>query len=106
MNMCSCCAVHRMEPLRHASAVHVRLSVLRRYSCSMFSAGSVESCCFHCLLRRLWELPLSSIGCVIPLYRPYRWEKLIHTHTKPYWIRLPSRLPIAILIWFVGERWL
>ena len=24
------------------------------------------------------------------------------THTKPYWIRLPSCLPIALLIWFCG----
>ena len=33
-----------------------------------------------------------------------RWEKAIGTHTKPYWIRLPSRLPPALLIWFIGER--
>ncbi|KAK9855480.1 hypothetical protein WJX84_006331 [Apatococcus fuscideae] len=28
------------------------------------------------------------------------WEKLIGTHTKPYWIRLPSRIPVVLLIWF------
>jgi hypothetical protein len=28
----------------------------------------------------------------------------IKTHTKPYWIRLPSRLPPALLIWFIGRR--
>jgi hypothetical protein len=33
-----------------------------------------------------------------------RWEKAIKTHTKPYWIRLPSRLPPALLIWFIGAR--
>lgn len=33
-----------------------------------------------------------------------RWEKAIKTHTKPYWIRLPSRLPPALLIWFIGGR--
>ncbi|KAL0045880.1 hypothetical protein WJX82_007392 [Trebouxia sp. C0006] len=32
----------------------------------------------------------------------YMWEKAIHTHKKPYWIRLPSRLPAALLIWFIG----
>lgn len=32
----------------------------------------------------------------------YMWEKAIRTHTKPYWIRLPSRLPIALLIWFIA----
>ena len=31
-----------------------------------------------------------------------RWEKAIGTHTKPYWIRLPSRLPVALVIWFIG----
>lgn len=25
----------------------------------------------------------------------YMWEKFIHTHTKPWYIRLPSRLPIG-----------
>ena len=32
----------------------------------------------------------------------WRREKAIRTHKKPLWIRLPSRLPIAVLIWFVG----
>ena len=31
-----------------------------------------------------------------------QWEKLIHTHTKPDWIRLPSRLPVALLIWLLA----
>lgn len=25
----------------------------------------------------------------------YMWEKLIGTHTKPWYIRLPSRLPVG-----------
>ena len=31
-----------------------------------------------------------------------QWEKLIHTHSKPNWIRLPSRLPVALLIWLLA----
>jgi hypothetical protein len=27
----------------------------------------------------------------------YMWEKLIGTHTKPWYIRLPSRLPVGEL---------
>ena len=31
-----------------------------------------------------------------------QWEKLIHTHTKANWIRLPSRLPVALVIWLLA----
>lgn len=31
-----------------------------------------------------------------------RWEKLIHTHTKSLWIRLPSRLPVWGLIYLLA----
>ena len=36
---------------------------------------------------------------VTPLY--FMWEKLIHTHRRPLWIRLPSRIPVVLLIWFM-----
>ena len=26
---------------------------------------------------------------------PVMWEKLVGTHTKSYWIRLPSRIPVC-----------
>eukprot|EP00884_Botryococcus_braunii_P009818 jgi/Botrbrau1/18838/Bobra.177_2s0003.1 len=29
-----------------------------------------------------------------PLY--YLWEKFLHVHTSPYWIRIPLRYPVAI----------
>uniref|UniRef100_A0A383WBV8 Amino acid transporter transmembrane domain-containing protein n=1 Tax=Tetradesmus obliquus TaxID=3088 RepID=A0A383WBV8_TETOB len=32
----------------------------------------------------------------------YMWEKLIGTHTRPWFIRLPSRLPIVLLIYFLA----
>ncbi|KAK9841505.1 hypothetical protein WJX74_006936 [Apatococcus lobatus] len=34
----------------------------------------------------------------LPVY--FMWEKAIGTHTKPYWIRLPSRIPVVLVIWF------
>ncbi|KAK9868838.1 hypothetical protein WJX84_001337 [Apatococcus fuscideae] len=37
---------------------------------------------------------------VLPLL--FMWEKLIRTHTKAWYIRLPSRLPIALLVWLLG----
>ena len=30
---------------------------------------------------------------VTPVF--FMWEKLVHTHDKPLWIRLPSRLPVG-----------
>ena len=30
---------------------------------------------------------------VTPVF--FMWEKLVHTHHKPLWIRLPSRLPVG-----------
>lgn len=30
---------------------------------------------------------------VTPVF--FMWEKLVHTHQKPLWIRLPSRLPVC-----------
>ena len=30
---------------------------------------------------------------IMPVH--HMWEKLIRTHAKPYWIRLPSRLPVG-----------
>ncbi|EIE19348.1 hypothetical protein COCSUDRAFT_19779, partial [Coccomyxa subellipsoidea C-169] len=35
---------------------------------------------------------------VTPVF--FMWEKLVGTHDKPLWIRLPSRLPVALLVWF------
>lgn len=35
-----------------------------------------------------------------PLY--YMWEKLIGTHHKPYWVRCPTRLPVALLVWVIA----
>ena len=32
---------------------------------------------------------------IMPVH--HMWEKLIKTHDKPYWIRLPSRLPVGML---------
>ena len=32
---------------------------------------------------------------VTPVF--FMWEKLVHTHHKPLWIRLPSRLPVGQL---------
>lgn len=32
----------------------------------------------------------------------YMWEKLIGTHTKPLWIRLPSRIPLGLAVWLVA----
>ena len=32
---------------------------------------------------------------IMPVH--HMWEKLIRTHDKPYWIRLPSRLPVGQL---------
>jgi len=32
---------------------------------------------------------------VTPVF--FMWEKLVHTHDKPLWIRLPSRLPVGQL---------
>lgn len=37
---------------------------------------------------------------VTPLY--FMWEKLIRTHRRSLWIRLPSRIPIVLLIWFIA----
>lgn len=33
---------------------------------------------------------------IMPVH--HMWEKLIKTHDKPYWIRLPSRLPVGMLM--------
>ena len=33
---------------------------------------------------------------VTPIF--FAWEKLIGTHEKPAWIRLPSRLPVGACI--------
>ena len=30
---------------------------------------------------------------IMPVH--HMWEKLIKTHDKPYWVRLPSRLPVG-----------
>lgn len=32
----------------------------------------------------------------------YMWERLIRTHNKPWYIRLPSRLPVSLVIWFIA----
>lgn len=32
---------------------------------------------------------------ILPVH--HMWEKLIKTHDKPYWVRLPSRLPVGEL---------
>lgn len=57
---------------------------------------------------RRWSYTSSEKGTVqrviLPVLLDCRWEKAIKTHTKPYWIRLPSRLPPALLIWFIGGR--
>ena len=37
---------------------------------------------------------------IIPLM--YIWERLIGTHTKPEWIRLPSRLPPLLAVWLLA----
>ncbi|EIE20383.1 hypothetical protein COCSUDRAFT_30594 [Coccomyxa subellipsoidea C-169] len=37
---------------------------------------------------------------VTPIF--FMWEKLIGTHEKPNWIRLPSRLPVALVLWFIA----
>jgi auxin influx carrier (AUX1 LAX family) len=37
---------------------------------------------------------------VTPIF--FAWEKLIGTHEKPAWIRLPSRLPVALLLWLLA----
>ncbi|KAK9796248.1 hypothetical protein WJX73_001881 [Symbiochloris irregularis] len=37
---------------------------------------------------------------VTPVF--FMWEKLIRTHHKPLWIRLPSRLPVALFVWFIA----
>jgi auxin influx carrier (AUX1 LAX family) len=37
---------------------------------------------------------------VTPIF--FAWEKLIGTHEKPAWIRLPSRLPVALLLWLIA----
>ena len=36
---------------------------------------------------------------VTPLY--FMWEKAIGTHRKSLWIRLPSRIPVCLFIWFM-----
>ena len=36
---------------------------------------------------------------MLPLFR---WEKFIGTHTKPLWIRLPTRLPVTLFIWLLA----
>ncbi len=38
---------------------------------------------------------------VTPVF--FMWEKLVHTHDKPLWIRLPSRLPVGQLSFFAME---
>ncbi|DBA95338.1 TPA: Lymphocyte transmembrane adapter 1 [Trebouxia sp. C0006] len=37
---------------------------------------------------------------VTPVF--FMWEKLVHTHDKPLWIRLPSRLPVALFVWLIA----
>ncbi|CAL5220457.1 g2477 [Coccomyxa viridis] len=37
---------------------------------------------------------------VTPIF--FMWEKLVGTHYKPAYIRLPSRLPVALLLWFIA----
>ncbi|KAK9807255.1 hypothetical protein WJX73_003504 [Symbiochloris irregularis] len=37
---------------------------------------------------------------VTPLY--FMWEKAIGTHRKSLWIRLPSRIPVCLFIWFIA----
>jgi len=37
---------------------------------------------------------------VTPVF--FMWEKLVHTHQKPLWIRLPSRLPVSLFVWFIA----
>ncbi|KAL3149585.1 Lymphocyte transmembrane adapter 1 [Trebouxia sp. C0010 RCD-2024] len=37
---------------------------------------------------------------VTPVF--FMWEKLVGTHQKPLWIRLPSRLPVSLFVWFIA----
>lgn len=37
---------------------------------------------------------------VTPVF--FMWEKLVRTHQKPLWIRLPSRLPVSLFVWFIA----
>lgn len=37
---------------------------------------------------------------VTPVF--FMWEKLVGTHTKSYWIRLPSRIPVSLFVWFIA----
>ncbi|KAF6262602.1 transmembrane amino acid transporter protein-domain-containing protein [Scenedesmus sp. NREL 46B-D3] len=30
------------------------------------------------------------------------WEKLLRVHYKPNWIKLPSRIPVALFVWFIA----
>ncbi|KAL6756332.1 transmembrane amino acid transporter protein-domain-containing protein [Haematococcus lacustris] len=32
----------------------------------------------------------------------FMWERLIKTHTRPWYIRLPSRLPVSLFIWAIA----
>ena len=32
----------------------------------------------------------------------YMWERLIRTHNQPWYIRLPSRLPVSLVIWLIA----
>lgn len=44
----------------------------------------------HGMHRNIFYLPYFVLD--------YRWEKLIRTHKRPYWIRLPSRLPAGTIL--------
>ncbi len=52
------------------------------------------------LLTYLLLLPASQAAYayyVIPAL--IMWERLIKTHKLPFWIRLPSRLPVSLGVW-------
>ncbi|DBA89592.1 TPA: Lymphocyte transmembrane adapter 1 [Trebouxia sp. C0005] len=77
---------------------------------TMFAAFPVLSAQNGNVYDLLPESPVRSVSIVLMIIHQciafgmfimpvhHMWEKLIRTHDKPYWIRLPSRLPVGILV--------
>ncbi len=72
-----------------------------------WSAGNIVCCSAGNVYDMLPDSPVRSVSIVLMIIHQciafgmfvmpvhHMWEKLIRTHDKPYWIRLPSRLPVG-----------
>ena len=60
------------------------LAVKALHICEDTQATDMLRCAVQCIAYAIYITPVF-----------FMWEKLIGTHYKPNWIRLPSRLPVG-----------